>query len=71
MKKKKLLSSYQKLKSENIKLKRDIHSLITNPNAIDTEIIKSGYQIGYNLVRLMKYGEYKPNKECKGILPFM
>lgn len=52
------MNSYQKLKKENSKLKSEIHQLITNPNSLESEMIRARHKISYEQFEEMLFGNY-------------
>ena len=60
------ISSYQKLKIENQKLKEDIYNLIVNENTENGLLVKLCYKIKFDIDKVLMLGEStKPNDNEK------
>ncbi len=57
------MTSYQKLKIENTKLKSEMFELVTNPNSITSNLIKAKYKMSYKQLEEMLFGEFDEQKQ--------
>lgn len=63
------LSSYNKLKIANEKLKMDIFNLVKNPNTIEGQLVKTQYLLQYSTDEAMMFGDASLNdNKFSGIL---
>jgi len=57
------LSSYQKLKRENKRLKQKIYFLIKEPDSSEAVMIRTGYILQYNILDTIMFGCSKQKED--------
>ena len=62
------LSSYQKLKKENLKLKREIRTLVDNPESIEAFRISQSYKFEFDTERIMLNGDRNSKSGYSGFI---
>ena len=66
------LSSYEKLKAENEKLRNDIYNIVRNMDKMEGIITKARYELQYKMSDAVFFEDaIKPNQQFNGILGCM